>query len=169
MVYDPIDDAEIEAGQPTKQELWNKVQDDLDDHEARIQAVETGSLTTFLDMEFPVVGDYSIYGARDGLSIHRVSVAITILAGRVMVFTAGSAGTTEIDIEFKRGGGAWTSLFNTKPSVASGAGDFAVSSNGVLNSSNVDLEVGDLIRLNIDSVQTNGIGLMGLLSFEKTP
>ncbi len=168
MSFSAFNANEIAAGEPNKQELWQKLKDNFDDHETRIEAIETGAITTFLDLEYSVGGDYSIVGAATGLCYQRMSVDITILAGRLFILTAGSAGTTEIDILFKRGAGAWTSIFSTKPSVAFGAGSLAVSSNGVLNPSNVNLQVGDFVRLDITSVQTNGIGLIGLLSIEKT-
>ncbi len=168
MVYDPIDDAEIAAGEPAKQELFNKIQDNFDDHEDRLVNVEAGTATTFLDQNWNVWGDYSVYGVRTQIMIQRLSLNITLTAGRLLVHTAGASGSTEIDFLFKRGGGAWTSVFSTKPSVAFGAGSNAVSSNGVLNPSNVDLQSGDLIRMDITAVQAGGDGLTGLLSFEQT-
>jgi hypothetical protein len=168
MVYDPITSDEIEAGEPTKQELFTKVKENFDDHEDRIGDLEGGTSTTFKDETWNVWGDYSYYGARTQIMIQRLSLNITVLASRLFVHTAGSAGTTEIDFLFKRGVGAWTSIFSTKPSVAFGAGDNAVSSNSVLNPSYVELEAGDLIRMDITSVQTNGEGLTGLITFEMT-
>jgi hypothetical protein len=168
MPFSALTSGEIAAGQPVKQELTTKIKDNFDDHETRISDLEGGTSTTFTDWAWDVWGDYSLYGTRNQIMIERVSQNITILAARLHVHTAGSASSTEIDFQFKRGGGAWTSIFSTRPSVAFGSGDNAVSSNQVLNPSYVELQSGDLLRMDITSVQTGGVGLCGLITFELT-
>lgn len=168
MPYDPIDSGEIAAGEPVKQELFEKVKDNDDNHETRILALEGGITTIFMDWPWNVWGDYSNVGVVSGILKYRLGLNITISAARLHVHTAGSAGSTEIDFLFKRGGGSWTSIFSTKPSIAFGAGNDAISSNEVLNLSNVSLESGDLIRMDITAVQTGGVSLTGLLTFSQT-
>jgi hypothetical protein len=168
MSFNTFTSGQIAAGESNKQELWTKTKDNFDNHESRITDLEAGTSTTFLDYAWNVWGDYSLYGIRTEIMIQRLSINITILAGRLHVHAVGSAGTTEIDFLFKRGGGAWTSIFSTKPSVVYTAGNNTISSNGVLNPSNVALQSGDLIRMDITAVQTSGVGLSGLLNFEQT-
>ncbi len=168
MVYADITSGQIAAGEANKQELWTKVKDNFINHEARLVSVEGGVTTAFLDWDWNVSGNYGPYGVRTQVLLQRLNLNVTVSAGRLFIHTAGSAGTSEIDFQFKRGGGAWTSLFSTKPSVAYTAGDYAVSSNGVLNPSYVDLLSGDLVRMNITAVQTNGTGFSGLLSISQT-
>ncbi len=168
MVYDDIDSSEIEAGDPVKQELFNKIKENFTNHESRLVAVESGVTTAFMDWPWNVWGDYSDVGIISQRMITRIPLNITISSGRLLVHTAGSSGTTEIDFLFKRGGGSWTSIFSTKPSVAFGAGSNAISSNSVLNLSNVSLQSGDLFRMDITAVQTGGIGLTGFVGFSQT-
>lgn len=168
MPFSTITSAQIAAGEANKQELWQKVKDNEDNHETRILSLEGGITTTFMDWTWDVWGDYSSYGIKSQVMLTRVPLNITVSAARLFIHTAGSAGSTEIDFLFKRGAGAWTSIFTTKPSVAFGVGSNAVSSNSVLNLSNVALQSGDLLRMDITAVQTGGTSLTGLISFSQT-
>lgn len=168
MVYDDITSGQVAAGEPVKQELLTKVKDNFSNHESRIQDLEGGITTVFLPDRWNIWGAYGAAGNRTRVMITRVPFNITISAGYLMVYTAGSSGTTEIDFLFKRGGGSWTSIFSTKPSVAFGAGDNAISSNGVLNLSNVNLESGDLLRLDLTSVQVGSVDMTAYLGFAQT-
>ncbi|RTL05226.1 hypothetical protein EKK58_08745 [Candidatus Dependentiae bacterium] len=171
MAYDPILNTEIEAGDPVTQDLWTKAQENLDDHESRIISLEGGSSVAYHPFEWHVHGPYGGWApftnSDSGCGIIRLTFNITVLGGRVLIHQAGSSGSTEIDILYKRGGGAWTSIFSTKPSVAFGAGDYAASSNAVI--STTALLAGDLIRMDITTAQGGTpFGLNGILEFEKT-
>lgn len=170
MVYVDITSGEIAAGEPNKNDLWAKVKENFTNHEGRIVDLEGGITTAFMDWPWNVWGDYSLYGTRTQIMITRIPLNITISSGRVLVHTAGSGGTTEIDFLFKRGAGSWTSIFSTKPSVTSASGDNAISSNGVLNIANVALQSGDLFRMDITACQTGTTisGLTGFIGFSQT-
>jgi hypothetical protein len=102
----------------------------------------------------------------NGVMIERINFDINILSCRLLMGTAGSAGTLSADLQYKRGVGAWTSIFSTPPSIAYTEGDFAISTNQVL--SVTQLLIGDLLRLNISSGQTAGTEFHMLLEFERT-
>lgn len=168
MAFDPLNVNEIAAGEPTKQELFNKIRLDLDDHESRLLTVE-GATNAFLSIDFLVNGIYGPIGAQNNIAGYiRIPFNLTIISGRLLIDKAGSAGTTEIDILFKRGIGVFTSLFTTRPSVAFGAGNIALSTNGVLDLTKVDLLAGDILRCDLTASQTLGNGFIGILEFEKT-
>lgn len=62
MAYDPLNDLEIEVGRPAKKELFDKIQNNSDDHETRISNVElaTGKFVIFtgvIDVGFNRVGE----------------------------------------------------------------------------------------------------------------
>lgn len=61
--------------------------------------------------------------------------------------TAPSASACTFDIEYKRGAGAWTTLFSALPSFAAGANTISTGTKSVTS-----LNAGDLIRLNFDAV-----------------
>jgi hypothetical protein len=150
MSFSPIDSATIAAGQPVKQELLATVKDDFDDHESRLSVVEA-AIGRLPPIEFAVLGVLVAPLAIDGVLAYRVEANMTITAARLFVKTAGSSGSVTVDVEYKRGGGAWTSILSAPVSAAFGAGDYAVVS-GTLTFQN--MVAGDLLRLNIDAVQS---------------
>lgn len=151
MSYATITPEEIQVGEPTAKPLFDKIKGDLDDHESRLGATEVAA-TTRPPIEFGVFGVLQSPLTYDGILITRIDINLTITAVRLLVKLAGSSGTVSVDVEYKRGVGAWTSILTGNVSVAQAAGDYAIAS-GVL--AVTDLEAGDLIRLNVDSVQVD--------------
>lgn len=149
MVYSEITSAEVAVGEPTAKPLFDKIRDNLIDHENRIAATETGG-TSRPPIEFGVFGVLQSSFTKDEILIYRVPAAITLTAARLFIKTAGASGTTTIDLEYKRGGAAWTSILTGVISSDSADGDYHTET-GTL--AETDLIAGDLIRLNVDAVQ----------------
>ncbi len=167
MSYDSIVSTVIEAGDPVTQELWAKVKANEDDHETRIVALEGGSNVVYPPFFWEVSGPYEEAVPLVNTGIIRLNFNITVLAGRLLIKTAGSSGTTEIDFQYKRGTDPFATIFSTKPSVAFGAGNNAISTNGVL--SVTSLLAGDIIRMDITTTQAGQpYGLLGIIEFEKS-
>lgn len=173
MSFTALNTGEVASAQPVTTTLLDKIRTNFDDHEDRITAVED-SLSEDPPIILRVNGYYSALGASssstyypNGLLKTTLNLDITITGVRLIIDDAGSGGTTEIDLKYKRGVGAYTSIFSTKPSVASGAGDDATSSNAVLDGT-IELEAGDIIKLDTTSVQTNGRGFMVRIDFNRT-
>jgi hypothetical protein len=115
-----------------------------------------------------VNGYYSDIVSLDNVLKTTANFPLTILGVYLLIDKAGSGGTTEIDVKRKRGGGAWTSILSTKPSVASAAGDDAISSNGVPNPLYTDIDAGDILRLDLTSSQTSGKGFLVRIDYQRT-
>jgi hypothetical protein len=151
MSFSSIASAIIAAGKAVSQELFTTIKDDLDDHEDRMAVLEA-SLGRLPPICFDAIGKFYSPFAKDGALVYRVEAALRVTAARLFVKTAGSSGSVSVDVEYKRGAGAWTSILSSNISASYTSGDnFLVS--GVLSFQ--DFAAGDLIRLNIDSVQTN--------------
>jgi hypothetical protein len=168
MSFTTISTSVIATGEPTTNTFLTQVKDNFDNHESRISAVETGSTTVYAPVVFTVNGDYSSMNGVVGVVKSTMNFDLTVTGVRLLIDKAGSSGTTEVDIKFKRGVGSWTSILSTKPSVAYGSGDDSISSNAVLNPSYVDLEAGDLIRVDITSVQSHARSFNVRIDFNKT-
>lgn len=167
MAFTTIPTSIIQSGDPVIQELWDTyVKDNLDDHESRIVGLEGGSNVVYPPFFWNVSGQYETSVPLVNTGMIRLNFSLTVLAGRLLIKTAGTSGTTEIDFLYKRGASAFTSIFSTKPSVAFGAGDYAVSTNGIL--SVTSLLAGDILRMDITTTQSGAPnGLVGFLEFEK--
>lgn len=166
MAFSPLTNTQIATGQPVAADLWSKTQGNQDDHEVRILTLE-GAIGAFLPIQMDIYGRYSNIGDDIGFAFTRITFNLTLNAGRVMALTAGSSGDTEIDIQFKRGVAAFSSVFTTLPKVNFAAGDLAIGT-GVLDLTKVNLLAGDILRLDLSSSQVDGDGLNAFLEFSKT-
>lgn len=165
MAFLTIPSSIIVSGSPVTQDLFGTVKDNFDDHETRILSLEGGGNVSYVPGHWNVQGEYGQIDTLTGVGLIRIPFNITVLGGRVLVHTAGSSGDTEIDFLYKRGAGAWTSIFSTLPTVNFSAGDYSIGS-GVLDET--DLQIGDLLRMDITATQGgNPIGLVGIFEFEK--
>jgi hypothetical protein len=161
MAFITIPNSTIETGDPVTQELFQKVKDNFDDHETRITTNAANS-AAFDPVAFHVTGKYASIGAKTDLMVYRAVFDFTILAARLVIWTAGTAGTTEVDVRLDDGTPA--TIFSTRPSVAFGAGDRAVSSNAVLSSTSV--LAGEFLIFDQTAVQTKGDGYSLYLEIE---
>ena len=165
MAFIAIDATAIESGDPVTADLWTKTKDNFDDHETRLTSVEGGSNVAYAPYNYHVSGEYPATFTNAGLV--RIPFDIDIDGARLLVFTAGSSGSTEINFLYKRGAGAWTTIFSTRPSVPDTDGDYSISTNQVL--SVTQLLAGDLLRMDITAKQGgNPKGCLGILEFSKT-
>lgn len=149
MAQEEITTAEIQPGKPVSTEILRKAKGNIEDHETRLSAAEVGA-TARPPITFGVVGTLNTPFAVDGLLHERISLAVTLTAIRVLAITAGASGTLTVDVEYKRGAGAWTSVLTAPISVDYSEGDFAVGSGTLAVTS---LQPGDILRLNVDAVQ----------------
>ena len=158
---------EIETGKPVANTTWTKTKDNFDNLDARATALEGGATTVYPPIIFRVNGNYSgcVY---ENILKTTLNFNITITGIRILIDSCGFSGTTEITMKWKRAAGAWTSLLTTNPSVAYTAGSDALSTNAVLNSSNVNLLAGDILRLDMVSTQAKGRGFLVRVDYNKT-
>lgn len=172
MAFVPITTAEITTGEPVKSSTQTKIKDNFDNIDSRITSLEGGSNTVYPPIIMRVNG---FYGEAGELTIPAVGFLkttmnfnITITGVRILIDSAGSSGTTEVDLKYKRGAGSYTSIFTTKPSVLYTAGSDSISSNAVLNPTEVNLQAGDILRLDLTSAQAGASGLTVRIDYSKT-
>jgi hypothetical protein len=167
MAFTTIPATIIESGDPVIQELWDTyVKGNLDDHETRIVGLEGGSNVVYPPHFWNVTGPYFVAVPLVNCGMIRLNFNLSVLAGRLLIKTAGSSGSTEIDILYKRGASAFATIFSTKPSVTSASGDYAISTNGILTVTS--LLAGDILRMDITTTQGGTPeGLVGILEYEK--
>jgi hypothetical protein len=165
MSFTTVSTAEIAVGEPVKKDLLQKVKDDLDDLNSRTTVVES-AISAFLPIEFGVWGNYASGGSNQtNVLVERITFNMTLLGARLYIKTAGTSSTTDVDIQLKRGAGAYATIFSTRPSVAFGSGDNAVSTNAVF--STTSLLAGDLLRLDIITAQQASNTFLLQLEYQK--
>lgn len=163
MPFDPLNSTEIESGKPVASTTQTKVKENFDDHETRIQTLEAGT-SVYPPIIFRVNGRPVVL---ENVFKTTSNFSFEITGARILVDEAGSAGTIEVDILRKRGAGAYETIFTTQPSVAYTAGDDALSSNAVLDGSKIDIEAGDILRMDITSIQTDGKNFLVRIDYNR--
>ncbi|MDX9730208.1 MAG: hypothetical protein RBT63_00420 [Bdellovibrionales bacterium] len=168
MAFTPLTGSEIAVGKAVRNETQEKIRDNFDNHEARINGLETGGSMVYPPLIMRVNGNYAFQPIDQQILITTCNFDLMVTGVFLLLDVAGFSGTTEIDVEYKRGSAAWESVFTTRPSIPSSAGNNAISTNAVLNPDNVEIQAGDLIRLILKSKQSgNPRGLMARIDFNK--
>lgn len=171
MAYTTITENEIATGEPVSSITQSKIKENFDNLDSRVSTLEGGGQTVYPPMILRVNGSYGESGdlaiPATGILKTTMNFNLTVTGVRLIIDQAGTSGATEVDLEFKRGAGSWTSIFTTKPNVGYAFGNDALSTNAILDASKVNLQAGDLLRLNITSVQARAIGCMVRIDYIK--
>ncbi len=129
--------------------------------------------------DFFINGPYTITSASDiavdGLQIIPPGINIQVFAVAMFNITAGSGGTTTLDVlRTTSSGGSFTSIFSTKPAIASTAGNFAYVATGgsgtgltapVLTTTPFLMSAGDAFRIDFTGKQTGSPQNCGLILY----
>lgn len=167
MAFSSITSGEIASGQPNKNTLWNKVKDNFDNHESRIADLEIGTNIQYPPIIMRIDGDPSAMAGETNVLKTTCNFNLRITGIRILVDQAGASGTYEIDIQKKSGVSAYTSVLTTRPSIAYSAGSDTLSTNAVLHSTHKDCLSGDLLRLDINTVQSGGKNFLVRIDYER--
>jgi hypothetical protein len=149
-MFSSLSTAQVASGQAVSNPTMDTIRTDLDDLNSRLTTVE-GAVGSLPPIDFAVFGTLNPPMAITGLIYYRVTAAITLTAARAIAWKAGSAGTLDVDVQYKRGGGAWTSILSSSIQVGFGAGDLGMTTGTLVVTS---LLPGDFLRLNVNGVQT---------------
>lgn len=172
MTYVAITTQEIAVGESVSNSTLTKVKENFDNLDSRMTTLEGGGSTTYPPIILSVYGAYGEAGDLtipvSGIIKTTINFPLTVTGVRILIDRAGTSGTTEIDLKFKRGIGSYTSLFSTKPSVGYVSGNDALSTNAILDPDYVDLQTGDILRLDISSVQAGAITFLVRIDYVKT-
>ncbi len=172
MSFTPITTAEITTGESVKNSTQVKIKENFENLDSRITSLEGGSSTVYPPIILEVTGAYGEPGdltlPMDGFLKTTLNFNLTVTGVRILVDVAGVSGTSEIDLKYKRAAGAYTSIFTTKPSVGYASGNDSTSTNAVLNPSQVNLQAGDILRLDISQAQFRASGLIVRIDYNKT-
>lgn len=167
MAYVALTTTEIAAGKPVSSPVVTKIKDNFISHETRIVSLEGGSATTYPPIIMRVNGTYTNCTYENILKT-TTNFNLLVTGVRILIDGCGTSGTTEVNVKYRRGAGAWISLLTTNPSVGFAAGNDSISSNAVLNAANVNLQAGDLIRLDMISAQVGARNFLVRIDYNKT-
>lgn len=155
MAYDPVLDAWIEAGKPTKEEIFQYLKANQESFNTDIEALKQTSQIDIFDVSFS--GGIEVYSATEvqrRMPVFKAPVGATMTSFVVTLLEASSSGTLSIEIEKSTDNGAnWSPLLSS-PVQVTGATVGSIS--GAVNWIDVpsqSFNQNDLLRLVIDGVQ----------------
>jgi len=167
MAFSTIASAVIAVGSAIKAELWNKVKNNFDDHETRLNLIETNANKVYVfDHLFLNASSFS---TATGVNYFEAKTNFTLTSATIRIFEKGSlAGNFEVDIKKSTtnlDGTSFSTIFTTKPKIDfSVVSDYGVSTNQVFDALQIDIEAGDFLRFDITQIPTSGVMSKFLLS-----
>ncbi len=160
MAFQVIDPNEIDVGDPIKKELFDKIKNSLDDHEERIDELEVGARKVDV-FKFPVL-NASAANSYTGITYYIADENFTLTSATITIFEKGVlTGAVEIDIRKSTtnlDSTSFTTVFTTKPKITmASASDYETSSNQVFDVTQIEINEGDFLRLDVTELPTNGV------------
>lgn len=151
MAFVTISSNEIEVGDALKAELFVKIKANEDDHETRINTVE--STVKKIDIFKYMVVNSASFSTATGLDYYQAVDNFTVTKAAIRIFEeTGYTGFLEIDIKKSTttlASGAFSTIFSTKPKIDySTSTDYMESSNQVMTAA-ASVSVGNYLRFDI--------------------
>lgn len=166
MPFTAISNAAIAVGKAIKQELWQLVKDNFDDHESRLGDLETaGSLIQIFD---ETVYSASASSSLTGLLYYRAKQAIKIVRVQVQIFEKGSISSGTVSIDCKKAstlGASFSTILTTQASVNFALDPDYTSDDAVINSSLNSLAIDEFIRIDVTSLPTTPLTKMRIIVY----
>jgi hypothetical protein len=160
MAFTSISSLAISIGSALKKELLDLIKGNFDDHETRINNIESSS------SKIPVIKFYVLNGSEfstgTGLFYWESNDNFTITSAYVQIFEKGSlTGTFEVDIKKSTtdlDSASFTTIFTTKPSLAfASIADYEKSTNQVFDATKTSMVVGNYLRFDINQMPAGGV------------
>lgn len=149
MPYTPLNDTDIEAGKPVKEELFQTIKENEETFNTAIDALQQASLVDIFNIKFG--GDITNYTEDEIASripVYCAPADTTITNFVITLLTASTSGSLEFEIEKSIDNGVnWIALLNNPVTVS---GNTIGSQSGLvdwIDVSSQSFEQGDLIRI----------------------
>jgi hypothetical protein len=160
MAFTTINPSAIEVGDPLTKDLFDTIKANEDDHESRLNTLETNA--SRVEIFALDIRNADSSPSFTGFAYARMISDITITNAFVEIYEKGSlTGALEIDIKRSttdKNDTSFTSIFTTKPKITmASASDYDTSTNQVFAPSQINLSVGDYLRLDITELPTSGV------------
>ena len=157
MPYVPLNAADIEAGKPTKEEIFQQIKDNEDYLNSTVASLQQTAIVDVFNIKFG--GFISQYDATDILEqvpVYKAPVDGTIVSFVLTLLQASTSGNLEFEIDKSIDNGVnWTPLLNNPVTIS---GTAVGSLSGAVDWVDVpsqSFEQGDLLRLRITGVQVD--------------
>lgn len=157
MAYTPLNLADIAAGKPVKEELWDTVRSNQESFNTDIEALKQTSQFDVVNLK--VTGNPNAYEAADlnaRMPTFKAPVDLTLTSVVITLLTASTSGTLELELDKSTDNGInWTPQLSASVDLT---GTTVGSTSGAVNFVSTalqDLAQNDLMRLRITGIQVD--------------
>ena len=157
MAYDPIIDAWIQAGKPTKEEIFQYIKDNQESFNTDIELLKQTAVIDVFDSKIAgAINDYTQSQIQRQMPVFKAPVTASIVSVVVTLLEASTSGTLQIELEKSIDNGAnWSPLLSSPVEVT---GTTQGSISGAVNFIDVasqDFNQNDLLRIVIPGLQVD--------------
>lgn len=157
MAYDPVLDAWIQAGKPTREEIFQYLKDNQESFNADIEALKQTAQVDVIDAK--VAGNINSYNQaeiQERMPVYKAPVGATITSVVITLLETSTSGTLQVNIEKSIDDGVnWSPILTSPVSVT---GTTVGSLSGAVNfidTPSQSFDQNDLIRITIPGLQVN--------------
>lgn len=155
MAYNPVLDAWIEAGKPTKEEIFEFLKANQESFNADIESLKQTAQFDIIDVRISGnISDYTQAEIQKRMPVFKAPVAGRAVSFVVTLLDASTSGTLQVDIQRSTDNGVNWSTLLTSPVEVTGTTIGSIS--GAVNWINAaaqEFDQNDLIRIDIPGVQ----------------
>jgi hypothetical protein len=148
MAYTPLNLADIQAGKPTKEEIFNRIRSNQESFNTDIEALKQTSIIDVFNIKFGGdITNYSESEITERVPVFKAPVSGTMVSFVITLLTPSTSGSIEFDIDISTDNGVnWTPLLT----VGSLSGSVSWTSPAAQ-----DFNQGDLLRLRPSGLQVD--------------
>lgn len=157
MAYDPVLDAWIQAGKPTKEEIFQFLKDNQESFNADIEALKQTSQVDIIDVKVAgSINSFTESEIQKRMPVFKAPVSGTMTSVVITLLEASTSGTLQVDIEVSTDNGVNWSTRLTSPVDLTGATVGSISGAvNFINAAAQDYNQNDLIRISIPGLQVD--------------
>jgi hypothetical protein len=157
MPFLPIPPAWIQAGLPTKEELFQYIADNQDSFNTDIEALKQTSQIDIIDVKISgEIADYTQAEIQQNMPVFKAPVSATITSVQLTLLEVSTSGTLQVDIEKSTDDGInWSTLLTTPVDLTGTTVGSKQGSVNFINTAAQDFNQNDLIRISIPGVQVD--------------
>lgn len=155
MPYVAIPDSWLDAGKPTKEEIFDYIKANQESFNTDIEALKQTSVIDVIDAKIAgSINDYDEAAIQRRMPVFKAPVAATMTSFVVTLLEASTSGTLQVEVEKSTDNGANWSPLLTSPVEVTGttAGSISGAVNWI-NAASQDFAQNDLIRISIPGLQ----------------
>lgn len=152
MPYVPLDPADIVAGKPTKEEIFQQIHDNLESLNTSVENLSQTSKFDLFNIKYSgLMSRYSLSELNDLSPVYRASINGEIVEFKATLLEASTSGTLELDIQKSIDNGVnWISMLNNPVQLT---GTSVGSISGSVDWLDQTFLQGDLMRVRFVNIQ----------------